>query len=57
MLRRLVRSIFTCRRWNAVKPINSESKKTIENLDGRRLTFDVNEEVEIYFQQLNDAWN
>jgi hypothetical protein len=40
-----------------VKPINKETRKPIENLDGRRLAFDVNQEAAIYFQQLQDAWN
>jgi hypothetical protein len=40
-----------------VKPVTRETRKPIENLDGRRLAFDINEEAEIYFKQLKDAWN
>jgi hypothetical protein len=43
-------------RQNAVESVNREIKKPIENLDGRRLAFDINEEAEIYFKQLKDAW-
>jgi hypothetical protein len=52
----LLRSMFTFCKRNAVKPLNREVNKPIENLDGRRLAFDTNQETDIYFQQLKDAW-
>jgi hypothetical protein len=56
-LKELLRYIFICRKQNDVEPVNRQIRKSIANLDGRRLAFDVNEEGNIYFQQLKDDWS
>jgi hypothetical protein len=58
-LKRHIRCIFSCfyysNKVNA-KKISVSTVSHLKNTDGRQLAFNLNQEADIYFKQLKEAW-
>jgi hypothetical protein len=51
-----LRYIFSCFYYSNKVSAREISVSHLKNTDGRQLAFNLNQEADIYFQQLNKAW-